>query len=430
MNKKLVEKYDDNPGAYFGMLVESVEDNKLEEADTLAKPFRKDIKNDYKRLDKRIDDAKKYNADQEKEIQAIAKKSSFSDKDTELFRKLFYTNVPKHSKKRTFEPHQELEKNKYPFYVTHYEEIPYYHPEEGGYFVAGMQAVSSKGFDNKQDAVAYAEEEFGDYMERFSDGHYTLRSKYIGESEHVYIETEKDYLSREKGDTQYESLTESSYAPDGDTLGDMISTGQTYREAVEDAIEECNKHKEDYVILFYSYPFTLSYYAVSEREYNENPDVWYGGKIKARVKYEDGKSNVYKESLKEDKFVPQDKMSKKAQKELNAKKRNTWGNTNPVTKVQPNKKVYDRKRDKKVVDEALNMKIKRLNEAVLAELSNDDFMKFIDMFGKIEEEVAFVNHEIDNENKLITYNDVSYYADNLQKLVDGLKQIYSSWIVN
>ena len=76
------------------------------------------------------------------------------------------------------------------------------------------------------------------------------------------------------------------------------------------------------------------------------------------------------------------------------------------------------------------MKIKRLNEAVLAELSNDDFMKFIDMFGKIEEEVAFVNREIDNENKLITYNDVSYYADNLQKLVDGLKQIYSSWIVN
>ena len=56
--------------------------------------------------------------------------------------------------------------------------------------------------------------------------------------------------------------------------------------------------------------------------------------------------------LKEDKFVPQDKMSKKAQKELNDKKRGTWGNTNPVTRVQPNKKAYDRKRDKKVVDEA------------------------------------------------------------------------------
>ncbi|MBO7211311.1 MAG: hypothetical protein J6V44_09965 [Methanobrevibacter sp.] len=80
------------------------------------------------------------------------------------------------------------------------------------------------------------------------------------------------------------------------------------------------------------------------------------------------------------------------------------------------------------------MKVIKLNEAsedhFLAELSNDDFMKFIGMFGKIEEEVAFVNREIDNDNKLITYNDVSYYADNLQKLVDSLKQIYSSWIVN
>lgn len=58
--------------------------------------------------------------------------------------------------------------------------------------------------------------------------------------------------------------------------------------------------------------------------------------------------------LKEDKFVPQDKMSKKAQKELNNKKRGTWGNTKPVTRVQPNKKAYDRKRDSKVVDERLD----------------------------------------------------------------------------
>ena len=57
------------------------------------------------------------------------------------------------------------------------------------------------------------------------------------------------------------------------------------------------------------------------------------------------------ESLKEDKFVSRDKMSKKDRKELDSQKRNTWGNTNPVTKVQPNKKAYDRKRDKKVIDE-------------------------------------------------------------------------------
>lgn len=70
------------------------------------------------------------------------------------------------------------------------------------------------------------------------------------------------------------------------------------------------------------------------------------------------------ESLKEDKFVSKDKMSKKAQKELNDKKRGTWGNTNPVTKVQPNKKAYDRKRDKKELDEnidGINLTEEQLN---------------------------------------------------------------------
>ena len=65
------------------------------------------------------------------------------------------------------------------------------------------------------------------------------------------------------------------------------------------------------------------------------------------------RNKVKKYSLKEDKFVPKDKMSKKAQKELNDKKRGTWGNTNPVTRVQPNKKAYDRKRDKKKLDEVI-----------------------------------------------------------------------------
>lgn len=70
------------------------------------------------------------------------------------------------------------------------------------------------------------------------------------------------------------------------------------------------------------------------------------------------------ESLKEDKFVSRDKMSKKDRKELDSKKRNTWGNTNPATKVQPNKKVYDRKRDKKELDEdieGINLTEEQLN---------------------------------------------------------------------
>lgn len=78
---------------------------------------------------------------------------------------------------------------------------------------------------------------------------------------------------------------------------------------------------------------------------DDNPGAYFGMLVES---VED------KKQLKEDKFVPQDKMSKKAQKELNDKKRHTWGNTNPVTRVQPNKKAYDRKRDSKVVDERLD----------------------------------------------------------------------------
>ena len=75
-------------------------------------------------------------------------------------------------------------------------------------------------------------------------------------------------------------------------------------------------------------------------------------KLADKVFIDNIKETVFTESLKEDKFVSRDKMSKKDRKELDNQKRNTWGNTNPVTRVQPNKKAYDRKRDKKVVDEA------------------------------------------------------------------------------
>ena len=85
-----------------------------------------------------------------------------------------------------------------------------------------------------------------------------------------------------------------------------------------------------------------------------------------------------KKELKEDKFVPQDKMSKKAQKELNDKKRGTWGNTNPVTKVQPNKKAYDRKRDSKVVmEESKNLNERELLLKYAGKFKRGDIYKWI-----------------------------------------------------
>lgn len=42
------------------------------------------------------------------------------------------------------------------------------------------------------------------------------------------------------------------------------------------------------------------------------------------------------------KYIPYSKMSKKAQKEYNAKRRNSWGEMSPVTRIVPNKKAYNR----------------------------------------------------------------------------------------
>lgn len=44
------------------------------------------------------------------------------------------------------------------------------------------------------------------------------------------------------------------------------------------------------------------------------------------------------------KFVSKDKLSKKARREIDKAKRNTWGPLNPVTRKTENKKVYDRKK--------------------------------------------------------------------------------------
>ncbi len=43
-----------------------------------------------------------------------------------------------------------------------------------------------------------------------------------------------------------------------------------------------------------------------------------------------------------DRFVPYEKLSKKAQKEFNAKKRSDWGLCNPATRQEENRKAYKR----------------------------------------------------------------------------------------
>ena len=43
-------------------------------------------------------------------------------------------------------------------------------------------------------------------------------------------------------------------------------------------------------------------------------------------------------------------MSKKQQKIVNASKRGSWGNVNPITKVNISAKVYDRKKKQSYID--------------------------------------------------------------------------------
>ena len=44
------------------------------------------------------------------------------------------------------------------------------------------------------------------------------------------------------------------------------------------------------------------------------------------------------------KYVPKDKMSKKKRRAEYAKRRGSWNGVSPATRVIPNKKAYDRKR--------------------------------------------------------------------------------------
>ena len=48
--------------------------------------------------------------------------------------------------------------------------------------------------------------------------------------------------------------------------------------------------------------------------------------------------------MKQEKFVPTEKLGKKAQKAEAAKRRGSWGNVNPMTRKTENKKAYNRKK--------------------------------------------------------------------------------------
>ena len=48
-----------------------------------------------------------------------------------------------------------------------------------------------------------------------------------------------------------------------------------------------------------------------------------------------------------EKFIPYEKLSKKKKRELDRRRRNTWGSLNPVTRNTANPKAYDRRKARK-----------------------------------------------------------------------------------
>lgn len=214
-------------------------DESLTEDRSLAKPFKKELKNAYKSFDASRDSVRKKNDAVVKTWNQAADGIPMDDNA----KKILLKPEPKFSR---FKPDRSnsLEREEYPFYVTYYEETPYYHPEEGGYYVAGRQAIMSKGFDNKEDALKFAKEaadKFG--FERIDDTWYHLGSRYIGEDDSVRVETKREYLSREEGDSVYESLAEELSTEAKRNALDRINTEGGY--AAYDLEDAAMKYQPD-----------------------------------------------------------------------------------------------------------------------------------------------------------------------------------------
>ncbi|MBQ3263123.1 MAG: hypothetical protein IJH52_08105 [Oscillospiraceae bacterium] len=52
------------------------------------------------------------------------------------------------------------------------------------------------------------------------------------------------------------------------------------------------------------------------------------------------------------KMIPLAKQSKKKQKQYHAQRRGSWGDVSPVTRVEPDRKKYDRSREKQAARRA------------------------------------------------------------------------------
>lgn len=76
-----------------------------------------------------------------------------------------------------------------------------------------------------------------------------------------------------------------------------------------------------------------------------------------------------------EKFVPFNKLSKKKQRELNLRKRNTWGTLNPVTRKSENPKAYNRRKAKKWSDNFISEPFCLISSAKQIKYSKENINK-------------------------------------------------------
>jgi len=204
--------------------------------DDLHKVFKKDAKDQYKNFSAK---KAKYDAQADKLKKDLKDLGETDPEKINYYKDIIIGDEPVFKYRKG---HNSLERQNYPFYVTVYEGTSYFHPEEGGYYQAGLEPVYSEGYQSFEEAQSALQDylkENGSTTVSFNpsnlpadDDNYSYAEseeeykplydskdrligaiasgKYIGEEEQVWVESNKQYLKRQVGYRPYESLENNS----------------------------------------------------------------------------------------------------------------------------------------------------------------------------------------------------------------------------
>ncbi len=176
--------------------------------DDLNPYFKKDAKRQYKDYLDKTADKRKMRDEVVKDIRELGVETGKS--------KEFINDKVDKAKEKFAVPDFELDKNKalerqpFPYYVTHYYKSAVYEPAEGGYYVEVQYPDYSKGYDTYDEAKAEIDEFIADDAtnpwHEVGKDEYEWQGKYVGDGEYVRIETDKTYLKAVEEYNGYESF--------------------------------------------------------------------------------------------------------------------------------------------------------------------------------------------------------------------------------